>query len=612
MKATIEDLQDSFKIGYEVFEDSRKEANEVWDLYHNRHYTEEQLNILRTRGQPAETFNVIKAFSRMLVGYYSTIVNTITVQPRNPRDIDTCTLLNDTINYVFEDNRFDIEGDQIKLGGLVSGLLCSFCNVTDTGMKDPFGRPIYSVVTHHVADNELILDPNSVLDNYSDATFLHRFRWFSEDKVVKLFGKAAKDKLEAYYNHLNIDEAEFTHTYNTEFTGRYKVFNNYLVVHTVLEDENNKRWSIFWSGETILRKDEITYKKTKWPYRVQKLHSSNKAEYYGIFRDVIESQKAIDQAILKIQLMLNSEKAYVEENAVESVDAFRIAFNRVNSVIPVKNISGIRVENMSAEVQDQYIIVDRALDRIQRVLGINDSFLGMAFASDSGRKVKLQQNQTVMSLRYLSARINSFYRSLGEDIAYLVQQYYKAYQILAVSDEIVGQRWIELNRPMTKPTGALGANGEPEQEPIMLPEYDPASGDMLEDEEGNIILAPVSEPGSDFSFTEFQIRIEATAYNDEDEKAQLMLESVMSGQIGQLLASVNPAGFFQVAALAMKSMKTKYTPNIVQILEQTAAGLGQNPQATQEASAMAQGQTPTQAPMSRQLKLPTNTNEGYE
>ena len=70
MKATIEELKDTFKIGYEIYEDSRKEAMEVWDLFHNRHYTQEQLSVLANRGQPKETFNVFKMFGRMLIGYY--------------------------------------------------------------------------------------------------------------------------------------------------------------------------------------------------------------------------------------------------------------------------------------------------------------------------------------------------------------------------------------------------------------------------------------------------------------------------------------------------------------------------------------------------------------
>ena len=104
MKATIQDCKDTFKIGYETYNASRKEANEAWNLYHNRHYTYDQLAVLENRGQPKETFNVVKMFARMLVGYYSTVVNTVVVRPRNPRDVTTATVLNDTINFILEQN----------------------------------------------------------------------------------------------------------------------------------------------------------------------------------------------------------------------------------------------------------------------------------------------------------------------------------------------------------------------------------------------------------------------------------------------------------------------------------------------------------------------------
>lgn len=609
MKATIEDIRDSFKIGYEAFEASKKEANEVWDLFHNRHYTSEQLAILSNRGQPAETFNVVKMFARMLVGYYSTVVNTVVISPANPRDTATAVLLNDIVNFVFEDNRFDIEGDKIKLGGLLTGILASYTSVIDTGKVDSFGRPIYKVKANYVPESELVLDPASVADDYSDAEFLHRFRWFSEAKVLKTYGKEAMEKLTAYYNFLDTDESDFEFNYGNSYTGYFKVFDNYLIVHTVMEDDKGKRWFVAWSGDVELARKEITLKECRWPYRVQKLHSSDKTEYYGVFREIIESQKAINQAILKIQLMVNSEKAFVEAEAVDNIDDFKTSFNRVNAVIEVKSLAGIKIEYMSAEVKDQYIILDNALDRIQRVLGINDSFLGMAFASDSGRKVKLQQNQTVMSLRYVTARIEAFYRSLGEDIANLVKQYYSANQVLAIADETTGQRWVELNKPMMEFAGRLDEEGNPVYQPVLLPEVDPANGEIMETAEGDIILAPVPEADSEIAFTEFQLKIESSSYNDEDEKAQLLLETVMSGQVGQMLSQVNPAGFFTMSALAMKSMKTKYSPDIVRVLNETAAMLGQDPAASQQASEMAQGGS-SQQPKSATLKLPQNTNEG--
>lgn len=626
MKATVKDCRDSFKVGYEATNASRKEAAEAWNLYHNRHYTYDQLTILENRGQPKETFNVVKMFARMLVGYYSSVVNTAIVRPRHPRHTVNATVLNDTINYIFEENRFDIEGDQIKLGGFISGLLCCLTEVVETGEKDQFGRSLNKCKLHHVPDWELVTDPMSVLDDYSDAKWLHRFKWLSEDDVKRTFGANALDGMAPYQNYVNATEADFEYRFGEVtnysnngyygygfadygFSGYYRVYNNYLIVHTVMEDEDGKRWSIFWHNDTIIYKKEITFKKVRWPYRVQKLQSSDKSEYYGVFREILESQKAINQALIQVQLMANTTKVFVESGAVDDIEEFKTLVNRVNGIIPVNNLAGIKMEQMTRDMVDQYTIIDRALDRIQRILGINDSFLGMAYASDSGRKVKLQQNATIMSLRYVTARIESFYTSLAKDIGYLAQQYYYANQFLRLTDAMTGIRWVEINKPMEAFTGNFDQSGQPIYEPILVEVTDPANGEIMEDDQGNILLAPVNEEDTDFAFIDFDIKIESAAYNDEDEKGQLMLESVMSGQIGQMLAQVDPASFFKISSLAMKTMGTKYSPQISELLEQVSMKLGGDPGLQQQASEMAQGTTNRQ-PMSQALKLPQNTNEG--
>ncbi len=606
MKIDIENLRNTFKVGYEAYEDSRNESQQVHDLYHNRQFTAEQLAVLESRGQPPETFNVIKMFARMLVGYYSTVVNTVVAAPRHYNDVDAAAALNATIDKVFELNRFDTEGDKIKLNGLLSGLLISYEDVVDTGERDQFGRPIYQVRCHHVPDSQVVLDPESTADDYTDGRWLHRFKWMTEEALTNNFGAKAKDDLDAYANHLDIEEADFDYSYTSPFSGHYRIYNNYLVVHTVAVDNQGKRWSIMWSGDKILSKDEITYKDTRWNYRVQKVHDSDKKEYYGVFREIIASQHALNQAVITIQLMVNSEKVIVQDNAVEDIDEFTRLFNRVNSVIPVKSLKGIQIEKLSREVQDQYIIIDQAISRIQRVLGINESFLGQAMASDSGRKVKLQQNQTIMQLRYLTQRIQTFYQQLGWDIAGLIKQYYTANQVFNQMDPTNGDRWIELNKPIMKPTGDVDQMGQPISVPVLLPMFDPASGKVMEDEAGNIIFAPVSEPGTELAFLRTDIRIEANSYNDEDEKAQLMLETVMSGAVGQVLMQADPAAFLETSALIIKQSKTRYAPDMARILTRVAGKLDP------EVAAMIQqgGGGSGQQPMSKSLKLPTNTNEG--
>lgn len=576
MKVDIETLRDTFKISYDTLESSRNEAMAVMDLYHNRQYTDEQLTTLENRGQPKETFNVVKMFGRMLLGYYSTIVNEVVVTPRREDQIINASILNDLVSYTFATNNFNSEGDKIKLDAILIGLMCSYVSSTKTGEVDNFGRPKYKITINHIPALEILYDPMSTLDDFSDARFIHRFKWLSTDAVKKAFKKQNLNDLDAYYNHLNIDEANFEYAYNGEFQGYYKRYDNYLVVQTIITDDNEKTWSIFWSGDTILSKEEITYKDVKSPYRLHRLHQSNRAEHYGIFREVVETQHAINQALIKIQLMVNTQKAFVEDGAVENLVDFTNQFNRVNAIIPVKDLQGIRVENLSREVADQYTIVDRALNRIQRILSINDSFLGMAYASDSGAKVKLQQNASVVALRYVTAKVEQFYRLLGIDITNLIKQYYTAHDVVRIADNYAGEKWLEINKPIMRPTGKVDQQtGQPEMKPVLEEIIDPDTGKPAKDEYGNIIMAPIPTKATEIAFTDADISIESIAYDNEDEKATVILEQFINGPVGQMLSQVNPAGYFQATKLAVRNVKSKYSIELSQILDETAKMLQQ-------------------------------------
>lgn len=614
MKTDLETLQDLFKIGYEAFVDSRTENRTVLDLYHNRHYNDTQKNILQRRGQPAETFNTVKLFARLLVGYYSTVVNTVKVQPVQESDKLTAMLLHDIVQYTLENNHFETEGDKVKLDGILSGIMCVHEDVVNTGKKDQYGRPIRRIELSHVPSLEIVLDPMSSKEDYSDARFIHRFKWVSEDYLKSLLEKEGKDvkevlnNLEEYSNHVNQDDTEFTETYDGQFIGLYKQYDAYLLIHTVITDDKGKSWSIYWCGDEEISRKEVTYREVRFPYRVQLVHTSDKAEYYGLFREVIESQKAINQAILKIQLMANSQKAFIAHGAVKDIDKFTDAFNRVNSVIEVNKLDGVKIENMSKDVLEQYTIVDKAFERIQRVLGINDSFLGMAYASDSGRKVKLQQNATTLALQYITTKIEQLYRLIGWDIINLVKQFYTASEALRITDQATGQRWIQVNKPLEIWTGKFDEANNPVMHTPFEEVINPDDGKPMEDDEGNYVVAPIPEQDTEIAFSDVDISIDTSAYNDEDEKNQLMLESILQGSIGQALMQFNPSAYLKASALSVKSVRTKHSHEIAELLEQTATML--SPEQMQAIQQQQQGGANRQQPRSQELKLPQNTNEG--
>lgn len=564
MKPEIKDLQDSLWIGYNAFKNSRLEAQKVYKYFHNEQYTQVQLHKIRQRGAPAETYNFIKLFSRLLVGYYSSVINHIQVTPRKSSDVITASVLNDLVDYTLGRNNFSTEADKMKLDMMLSGMMCCFESVEPTGKFDEFGRPLYEVKISHVPTMELILDPMSKKSDYSDAKFIHRYKWVSEEDLKNTFSGEAVDKLTANVNSTNIPQADVNFSFpDGLMVGKYRVHNMYLVVHSIIKDKT-KSWSVFWSGDYVLDKQEITYRSVKNPYRLQKLYETPTPMFYGIFREIMETQDAVNQALLKIQTMVNTQKALVERDKVENLADFETAFNRVNAVIPVKSIAGVQIINLTREVQDQYTIIDNAKMRVKEILGINDSFLGLAYANDSGKKVQIQQNASVVALKYLSTAIENFYRLLGHDMVDLIKQYYIAHDVIAVADTYTSQRWVEINAPFI----AVDAKG---RQKLLLEEViDPNTGKPMTDNDGNIVMSPIPTAESEIAFTEADIRVESVAYNNEQEQSEALLNNFLNSNLGTFLMQSNPAGFARAGALALKNMKNKFSPELADILTQTA------------------------------------------
>ena len=448
MKTDILALQDYFESWYVANERSRKEVAVVLDMYHNRQWAPAQILELEGRGQAKETFNIIKSMTRSLIGYYSSVVNKAQVEPSTYSDITKATMLNDIMKSEYERTDFDMVDDDVKMFGFLSGLFISHTSVNPTGKKDVFNRYEQGIEIEEVSPDTVVLDPISKKRNYSDARGIFTFKWMDEESVKKEFGKnkITIDKLDAYANQLNVDEAEFTYRYDNEFIGKYKVDNMYLVVHAVFGNE-----SIYFCGTVELARTKLNYPEGLTPYTVTKLQKSNKEEYYGIFHEVIESQKAINQALIQIQLLVNSNKVLVETDAVDDVDEFTDTIARVNAVAEVNDLKGILIQNMSQDVIDQYTIIDKGYQRVKQVLGINDAMLGEAYASESGRKMKLQKNTGVMTLRYLTGPLELHHKYQAILVAKLIADNFTSHQVLRVTDEITGNRFIEINKPLLLP-----------------------------------------------------------------------------------------------------------------------------------------------------------------
>ncbi len=605
MKPTIENLQDAYGISRDIFEASDTEAQEVIDLYHNRQYTQEEIEVLEERGQPLETFNIIKMFSNAIEGYMESTVHDVIAKPRYNSNPAASLVLNDAIQYTLEVNEFEMEGSKAVLDGIHTGKMCVQYNIADTGEKDMFGRKLKKLEIEHLPAMRVRIDPMSEKDDMSDARFWSVWKWVDAEEFKAKWGSRKEARAESYSTYGTGDRhTEFEQKYNMRLTGKFKEWHNYLVVRTIMRD-GDKTWSVIWHDDMILEKKLIPFETVQSPIRVVTMSRSDKAEHYGLFRDIVESQKAINQAVIQIALLANTKKAFVEDDAVEDVDKFRDEFNRVNEIVVVKDMQGVKIEDLSKDVIAQYTIIDKALERVKSVLGINDSFLGQTFASDSGRKVNLQQNSSKSQMTPIVKRIKFFYKMVGTDTKNFIQQYYTATEVLQIADKVNGNRYAMLNQPLSNP-----ATGEIEFDE----EIDPDTGEPLEDEEGRLIMTPLNDAGTSIKFVDAEILIEAVPYNNAAEQNQLLFETFLNGPIGQSVLQTNPAGFYKIAGMQTSEFGTKNSQDIAQVLFETGQlvsqgqmdpSLAQAGGDTQAINGGALGGSNGGGPKSQQLQIPT-------
>ena len=96
----LQKCRDYYKISAEMYDETVKEGQEIIDMYHNRQYTQAQLLKLRELGQPAETFNIIRMFTNVIIGYLETVVTDITAVPRYPGTSVLANITNDVIQSI--------------------------------------------------------------------------------------------------------------------------------------------------------------------------------------------------------------------------------------------------------------------------------------------------------------------------------------------------------------------------------------------------------------------------------------------------------------------------------------------------------------------------------
>ena len=613
-KLSINNLRALAQHSIECYRTSYDEVFNIHEYFHGRQLSAKRLESLNKGNIPHLYENLIKKNAYLITGHSSSVVNTVKINAQQEEDVDLARILNDLINYDFRRNAYDTDqGLEVVLQGYLTGIFSILRMPVETGKVDEFGRPNRAMLIEHVPIYDLILDPNSKQFDYSDAEWVMRVQWLSENQIRKSFPELSEEdiaNLPRGGNSIGGDAADrldrYGNYYDSVNCGNSDKFH---LVHTVIvdgeKDDGNggkidKVWSVYWCGNVEIERKEISYRRVKFPYQIFKLHSEDtEHEFYGLFRDAIGHQDAVNNALLALHRAINTSKKIVGPKAFKDINKANIEMTSPNVLfVQAEKIDEIRDAVGQSDIANQLTLIEYHTKAIEAQLGINQAFLGVTSPGDSGRLHQLARQSTAVALTKHDRRVQQFYRQLARDMSNFYTQFYTFHQVYNVADTRTADRFIEINRPVeifvdmrTGQTvdieqtpqgifinGQLVSPDELEelsqhikQQMVFEKVRDPSSGEELKNEKGENLYAPIPTRGSEIRYFDHDIIVDTAIYNNEEEISMNLTQNFLNSTGGQLMAQMHPQAYLLAFARLARGMKTTATNDVAAMIESVAA-----------------------------------------
>lgn len=626
-----EKLQDSFSFALSKSVVSLTRGLELHRYYNDDPFTPREIHIIQQRKQPIEQMNIIKRITDIIVGNLTGISSTIRTYPVQTEDADKSLAVNALLSEVLVNNSFSTESIKMHKDGLLTGLMVAKVDAITTGDKDKFGVPLYNVDVKHVPSMEVLLDPLSTADDYSDARYIHRFRWISYNELVDRFGNSEVIQKASPFDYSLLTsssgKAKIPELLKFRVNDTLSAPDEYLVIETTVKERlydktglvrNPNTYTVTWMSAGIISIDEITYKDLKFPYIIQKINPTPNMPYSSVFRGIIGTQDIINRGLVRAGTA--SEMVRLLVTNITDVDAFQKLETNWYENKPILSLPmGANVTPVEGDLNVKLAVVEQGVQRAFSSMGITPELQGLADASDSGRKVQIQQNAAKLGLGVITAFYLSFYNRLGMSIIKLFRQYYTTQQMLMVAEAGVGSRVLSINNPQYVWGGKVDPTGVPIMETIDEIVTDPATGKKLK-VEGKYVIRPKTDPDTDlfFELNDLTVEVQPTD-NEEDISRQAFAEFFNIGL--PLLFEQDKALAIEIIAKYFKTMHASSAQDMSDVLltasqeirqQQEAEAQAMQEQAMQEqgggGTPQAQQQQPTpmtpQQQANREAQLP--------
>jgi hypothetical protein len=443
------------------------EIHEQWlasRYYHCKQWTDAEIKVLKRRKQPITTENRIKRKVDFLVGVEQRLRRDPKAFPRNPMAEKAAPVATAAVRFVGDVNKWPSLASECCNDGMVRGIGALW-----QGAKVTNGKA--DVTEHQVKADRFFYDPRAEEWDFSDASYMGEHQWFDINKAKRMlpFASDQIDTLAAagQAGTLSALPQEFDKARNWdqwidpkqrrirlisiwyEHDGNWMF--DYLVGPISLCPEGHDCKSPYrgddWSEENP---------STDHPYNPWSPYVDETGDRYGVIRDMMSIQDAINKRSSKLLYQLSVRQTMGAKGAVDDIGKMKEEMAKPDGHVEYNEMGGttpsFQIVDQSQQIQGQFELLQEHKAAIEN-LGPNPGLIGRGVEQQSGRAILAQQNSGMTELSPVFERMREWKLKAYEKRWRLIQQFWNGERYIRVTGDPRAVEFLSINKihedPMT-------------------------------------------------------------------------------------------------------------------------------------------------------------------
>jgi hypothetical protein len=418
------------------------------DYVDNKQLTDDEVKVLKKRGQPPVIDNRIKTKIDYLVGLEKAQRIDPRALPRTPAHEDDANAASQALKYVADTQDYDAKRSAIWRNLLVEG--AGGISVAVEPSRYQYGK--FDIVLRRWAWDRMFWDPHSSEADFTDAGYLGGVIWMDYDDAVAMYPDN-KDALEATM----ADRGNISDTYDDK--PKYRLW----------ADKKRKRVRIC---QIWLKRNEVWYfaeftkggilKAGRSPYVTDKGESDCEMIFgsafvdrdgnrYGLVREMISLQDAINKRSSKSLHLLSVAQTMYETGSIPDIAEFQRERARPDGTMEVApgalRDGSVKTDFNTELATAHFQLLQDAKNSID-LKGPNATQMGdkaQGSAPASGRAIIASQQGGMIQLGDLMDNLRHLDKRVFRAIWNRVRQFWTAEEWIRVTDDERNVKWVALN-----------------------------------------------------------------------------------------------------------------------------------------------------------------------